>query len=344
MNRIALITGVTGQSGAYLSAILLQKGYRVVGTTRQKATASLCRLEELGVSGDIELIDFDLLDLDKVSRTIEKIQPQEIYNFAAQSSVGISFDRPVDACEAGGLGVVRLLESVRRVNSKIRFYQASTSEMFGQAQESPQNETTPFLPRSPYAIAKLFAHLMTVNYRESYGMHASSGILFNNESPLRNREFVTRKITLSLALVKHGKLDTLELGNLNASRDWGFAGDYVFGSWCMLQQSKPDDYVFATGQTHTVRQFVHYAASAIGLNLQFAGEGIAEHAIDAKSGRVVMRVNPKFYRPTDLASLIGDSSKARRVLGWKSKMSFEELVVSMAEADERRVRDGQVRV
>lgn len=342
MGKTALITGVTGQCGAFLSELLLNKGYRVIGTTRGLSTSNLSRLKELGIATDIELVSLDLTKLDTIVRTIEQTHPDEIYNLAGQSSVGASFRRPVDAGASGGLDVMRILEAMRTVDPSMRFYQASTAEMFGQVQESPQNETTPFSPRSPYAAAKLYAHWITVIYRESYGMHTSSGILFNHESPLRGQEFVTRKITLSLAQVKHGELEALELGNLDVRRDWGFAGDYVDGFWRMLQRNQADNYVLATGKAHSVREFVRFAAHAIGFDIDFEGKGTKEHGIDRKTGRTIVRVNPKFFRPSEVNDLMGNSEKAARELGWLPRMPFLELVNTMAEADDRRVRDARV--
>jgi GDPmannose 4,6-dehydratase len=342
MSKTALVTGITGQDGAYLGRLLLAKGYRVVGAVRRTSMSNLARLEELSIVRDIELVDFDLLELSNILRTVEQTRPDEIYNLAAQSFVGASFELPVYTGDCDALGVARLLEAVRMINPKIKFYQASTSEMFGKAQEMPQTETTPFYPRSPYGVAKLYAHWITVNYHESYGIHASSGILFNHESPLRGQEFVTRKITLSLARLKHGEIKEIELGNLDACRDWGFAGDYVDGMWRMLQQDEADNYVLATGQTHSVREFLQLAGRAIGMEIEFEGSGPNERGIDRKTGRTVVRVNPKFYRPSEVDVLIGSCAKATQQLGWKPSMSFGELVHTMSEADEKRVRDGRV--
>ncbi len=260
MAKTALITGITGQDGAYLAKLLLEKGYRVVGGLRRASSATMPRLHELRIAKEVSFVEFELAEITNILRALDQVQPEEIYNLAAQSFVGVSFEQPVYTADTNAIGALRILEAVRQAVPSARFYQASTSEMFGKAQTSPQDETTPFYPRSPYGVAKLFAHSMTVNYRESYGMHASSGILFNHESPLRSREFVTRKITWSLARIRHSDLDVLELGNLDASRDWGFAGDYVEGMWLMLQQQEPQDFVLATAATHTVRTFVEAAA------------------------------------------------------------------------------------
>jgi GDPmannose 4,6-dehydratase len=343
MNKRALITGVTGQDGAYLAQLLLRKGYQVIGAVRRTSMSNLARLEELGIAGNVELVDFDLLELSNIYRTIERTRPDEIYNLAAQSFVGASFELPIYTGDCDALGVVRVLDAVRTINPKIRFYQASTSEMFGNAPETPQAETTPFRPRSPYGIAKLYAHWITVNYRESYGIHACSGILFNHESPLRGQEFVTRKITLSLARVKHGLAEMVELGNLDARRDWGFAGDYVEGMWRMLQRDQADDYVLATCKSHSVREFLQLAGRGLGMELDLEGQGPEERAVDRKTGRTVARVNPKFYRPAEVDALVGNCAKATRQLGWETRVSFAELVGMMAESDERRVRDNAVR-
>jgi GDPmannose 4,6-dehydratase len=267
------------------------------------------------------------------------VQPDEIYNLAAQSFVALSFEQPLHTSDTDGLGPLRILESLRQAVPAARFYQASTSEMFGKAQTFPQDETTPFYPRSPYGFAKLFAHWATVNYRESFGIHASSGILFNHESPLRGREFVTRKITWSLARIRHGKLDMLELGNLDAQRDWGFAGDYVEGMWLMLQQDKARDYVLATSETHTVRAFVEAAASRLQFDIEWSGSGLDERGTDRRSGKTIVGVNPAFYRPAEVDQLVGNPKKAQEVLGWRRKIGFEELVTLMVEADDKRARD-----
>lgn len=340
--QTALITGITGQDGAYLTKLLLEKGYVVYGTYRRTSSVNFWRIEELGMANhpNLNLVEYDLTDLGATARLLQKIDASEIYNLAAQSFVGVSFDQPVTTGQITGLGVVNLLEGIRLVNSKIRFYQASTSEMFGKVQAIPQDENTPFYPRSPYGIAKLYAHWMTINYRESYGMFASSGILFNHESPLRGREFVTRKITDSFAKIKLGKLDVLELGNMDAKRDWGFAQEYVVGMWKMLQMNTPDTYVLATNRTETVRDFVAMAARAAGFQLAWHGRGETEIAKDRNSGKTLVRVNPKFYRPTEVDMLIGNPEKAKRELGWEAKTTLEELCQMMVEADIRRNEAG----
>jgi GDPmannose 4,6-dehydratase len=340
--RRALVTGVSGQDGAYLSRLLLDKGYEVYGALRRTASLNTGRLRELGAEQDVRTLPLDLCEYSNLHRAIEKVKPDEVYNLAAQSFVGTSFDQPIYTGDVDALGVARLLEAVRTVNPQIRFYQASTSEMFGKVQAIPQTETTPFYPRSPYGVAKLYGHWLTVNYRESYGMHASSGILFNHESPLRGFEFVTRKITLGLARIRHGTQEVLELGNLDAKRDWGFAGDYVEGMWRMLQAEEPDDYVLATGVTTTIRRFAELAADALGFRLAWEGE--AENTIgrDTASGRAIIRINPDFYRPAEVDLLIGDPAKAKAQLGWTPKTDLAGLVAMMAEADDRRVREDRV--
>jgi GDPmannose 4,6-dehydratase len=339
MPRTALITGISGQDGAYLARFLLEKGYRVVGGLRRSSRSAIPRLLELQIANDVEIVDFDLAEITNIMRALEKVQPDEVYNLAAQSFVGLSFEQPVYTSDVDGIGPLRILESIRQVIPASRFYQASSSEMFGKAQAFPQDEATPFYPRSPYGIAKLFAHWATVNYRESYGILASSGILFNHESPLRGREFVTRKITWSLASIRHGDLDVLELGNLDAQRDWGFAGDYVEGMWLMLHHDKAQDFVLATGETHTVRSFVATAASRFQYDIEWSGSGPDERGIDRRSGKTIVRVNPAFYRPAEVDRLAGNPRKAQEVLGWRRKIGFDELVTLMAEADDRRVRD-----
>ncbi|MER3444308.1 MAG: GDP-mannose 4,6-dehydratase [Meiothermus sp.] len=342
MAKRALITGITGQDGAYLSRLLLEKGYEVYGTYRRSASVNLWRLEELGVAGDVRLVAFDLLEYSNIRRVLEKVRPDELYNLAAQSFVALSFEQPLYTADVDALGVGRILESIREVDPGIRFYQASTSEMFGKVQETPQTERTPFYPRSPYGVAKLYAHWITVNYRESYGMHASSGILFNHESPLRGQEFVTRKITSSLARIKYGQQEVLELGNLDAQRDWGFAGDYVEGMWRMLQQPEADDYVLATGVTARVRTFVEHAAEAAGFRITWEGEGLEEVGRD-QDGRVIVRVNPEFHRPAEVDLLLGDPAKARARLGWEPRVDLAGLVHMMVEKDLERVANGKLR-
>ncbi|WP_028317025.1 GDP-mannose 4,6-dehydratase [Desulfobulbus elongatus] len=338
----AVITGITGQDGAYLAELLLDKNYEVYGTFRRTSSTNFWRVEELDVHchPDFHLIEFDLTDLSSCIRMLQKTGAGEVYNLAAQSFVSVSFDQPITTGDITGIGALRLLEAIRIVNPKIRFYQASTSEMFGKVAAIPQKETTPFHPRSPYGVAKLYAHWITVNYRESYNIFASSGILFNHESPLRGLEFVTRKITDAVAKIKLGKLDVLELGNMNAKRDWGFAKEYVEGMWRMLQASEPDTYVLATGRTETVRDFVTMAFRAVGIEVAFKGQGEEEVGIDTATDRTVVRVNPKFYRPAEVDLLIGDPTKARERLGWVPKTTLEELCAMMVEADLRRNERG----
>lgn len=340
--KTALITGITGQDGAYLAKLLLDQGYRVYGAFRRAASTNFWRTDELGITDheELKLVDFDLTDLGSCLRLVSSVEPDELYNLAAQSFVGMSFEQPATTAHITGIGPLNLLEAIRLNGSKTRFYQASTSEMFGQVQAIPQKEDTPFYPRSPYGVAKLYAHWMTINYRESYGMFASSGILFNHESPLRGLEFVTRKITASLAKIKRGKLDELKLGNLDAKRDWGFAGDYVEGMWRMLQADEPDTFVLATNRTETVRDFLSMAAAGAGFDLEFAGSGDQEVAIDRASGRTIARVDPAFYRPAEVELLIGDPAKAKAILGWEPKMQLEQLCREMVEADIRRVDQG----
>jgi GDPmannose 4,6-dehydratase len=338
----AIITGITGQDGAYLTQLLLEKGYQVYGTYRRTSSVNFWRIEELGVENhpNLHLVEYDLTDLGATLSLLQKVQPDEIYNLAAQSFVGVSFEQPSTTAQITGLGALNLLEGIRLVNPKIRFYQASTSEMFGKVQAIPQVEDTPFYPRSPYGVAKLYAHWMTINYRESYDIFGCSGILFNHESPLRGREFVTRKITDSVAKIKLGKLDTLELGNLDAKRDWGFAKEYVEGMWRMLQIDTPDTYVLATNRTETVRDFVHMAFKGAGIAVDFKGSGEGESAVDTATGKTVMRINPKFYRPAEVELLIGNPAKAKAKLGWEPKTTLEELCQMMVEADLRRNRQG----
>jgi GDPmannose 4,6-dehydratase len=338
----ALITGVTGQDGAYLAKLLLEKGYEVYGAYRRSASVNLWRLRELGVSEQVRLVPFDLLEFSNILRTIEKVQPDEVYNLAAQSFVQMSFDQPIYTGEVDALGVARLLEAIRVVNPKIRFYQASTSEMFGLVQTVPQIESTPFYPRSPYGVAKLYAHWATVNYRESFGIHASSGILFNHESPLRGQEFVTRKITSTLAQISQGADLTLELGNLDAKRDWGFAGDFVEGMWRMVQQDQSDSYVLATGETHSVFEFVNLAANFSNLHLNWSGEGENLQAVNDITGKIVVKINPEFYRPAEVELLIGQPDKALAQLGWKPETHFPTLVEMMIQADVNRAKLGSI--
>ena len=338
----ALITGVTGQDGAYLAQLLLDKGYAVYGAYRRTSSVNFWRLQELGLESHprLHLVEYDLTDQGATIALVQKVQPDEIYNLAAQSFVGVSFEQPATTAHITGIGALYMLEAVRLVNPKIRFYQASTSEMFGKVQAVPQSEDTPFYPRSPYGVAKLYAHWMTVNYRESYGIFGSSGILFNHESPLRGREFVTRKITDAVARIHLGQQEVLELGNLDAKRDWGYAQEYVEGMWRILQAEQPDTFVLATGRTETVRDFVRMAFLAVGITLDFRGAGDAEVAVDSASGKTLVRVNPRFYRPAEVELLIGDPTKAREQLGWQATTSLEALCQMMVEADLRRVTNG----
>jgi len=340
--KTAIITGITGQDAAYLAELLLDKGYTVYGTYRRTSSVNFWRIVEVGVKDNpnLHLVEYDLTDLSSSIRLLESTKATEVYNLAAQSFVGVSFDQPITTAEITGMGPVNLLEAIRIVNPAIRFYQASTSEMFGKVQAIPQIETTPFYPRSPYGVAKLYAHWMTINYRESYDIFACSGILFNHESPLRGQEFVTRKITDSVAKIKLGKLNILELGNMDAKRDWGFAKDYIEGMYLMLQADKPDTYVLATNRTVTVRDFVVMSFKAAGINIVFEGEGESEVARDQSTNKVVVRVNPKFYRPAEVELLIGDPEKAKKELGWEPTTTLEELCHMMVEADLRRNETG----
>jgi GDPmannose 4,6-dehydratase len=338
----AIVTGITGQDGAYLAELLLGKGYKVFGTYRRTSSVNFWRLDELGLLNhpNLELVEYDLTDQSATLRMVHRHQPDEIYNLAAQSFVGVSFDQPLTTAHITGLGTVHLLEAIRIVNPGIKFYQASTSEMFGLVQEVPQTEKTPFYPRSPYGVAKLYAHWMTVNYRESYNLFATSGILFNHESPLRGKEFVTRKITDGVARIVHGKMDCLELGNMDARRDWGFAKDYVLGMYQMLQAEAAGTFVLATNRTETVRDFVQMSFKCANIEIAWSGSAENEQAIDIRTGKTVVRVNPRFYRPAEVDLLIGDSSLAREKLGWVPETKLETLCQAMVEADLRRVKDG----
>lgn len=338
----AIITGITGQDGAYLAELLLSKGYEVYGAYRRTASTNFWRVEELGIKKHekFNLIEYDLTDLGSSVRLLEKTGATEVYNLAAQSFVAVSFDQAVTTGQITGLGALNLLEAIRIVDTSIRFYQASTSEMFGKVQEVPQCETTPFYPRSPYGVAKLYAHWMTINYRESYGIFGASGILFNHESPLRGLEFVTRKITDGVAKIKLGKLELIELGNLDAKRDWGYAKEYVDGMWRMLQVNNPDAYVLATGRTETVRDFVTMACKAVDLKIEWKGQGAEEKGVDTLTGKTIVRVNQKFYRPSEVDMLIGNPEKAKHELGWAPQTTLEELCAMMVEADMRRNESG----
>lgn len=339
----AIITGITGQDGAYLAQFLLQQGYRVTGTYRRTSSVNFWRIQELGIDAHehLTLVEHDVTDASSCIRLIAASEPDEIYNLAAQSFVGVSFDQPITTGEITGLAVVNLLEAIRILNPRIRFYQASTSEMFGKAQQVPQSETTPFYPRSPYGVAKLYAHWMTVNYRESYGIFGTSGILFNHESPLRGREFVTRKISDSVARIKLGQQDSLELGNLDAQRDWGFAPDYVLGMHLMLQAAQPDTFVLGTSRKQTIRDFVNMSFAAVDVQLEWSGSGELESARDKTSGRKLVSVNPRYFRPAEVDLLIGDASKAKAQLGWEPQTSLETLCEMMVAADLRRNEQGR---
>jgi GDPmannose 4,6-dehydratase len=350
MNKVALITGVTGQDGAYLAQFLLEKGYFVHGLKRRSSSFNTGRVDHLYTDPHESNVRFvmhygDMTDATNLIRIIQQSQPTEIYNLAAQSHVQVSFETPEYTANADALGALRLLEAIRilGMEKKVRYYQASTSELFGKVREVPQTETTPFYPRSPYAAAKLYAYWTTVNYREAYGFHASNGILFNHESPTRGETFVTRKITRAVAAIELGLQEKLYLGNLDAERDWGHARDYVEGMWLIVQQDRPDDYVLATGEKHSVREFVEMAFQHIGTSVQWHGSGISEKGIDAGSGRVLIEVDSRYFRPTEVDFLVGDPTKARKKLGWHHKTSFQELVKQMVEADRIAIRREQER-
>ncbi|PWC88052.1 GDP-mannose 4,6-dehydratase [Azospirillum sp. TSH100] len=347
MRKVALITGATGQDGAYLAELLLGKGYVVHGVKRRSSSFNTGRVEHLYRDPHEEDVSFfmhygDLTDSTNLIRLVQQIQPTEIYNLAAQSHVHVSFETPEYTANADGIGTLRLLEAIRilGLEKTTRFYQASTSELYGKVQETPQRETTPFYPRSPYAAAKLYAYWITVNYREAYGMHASNGILFNHEGPTRGETFVTRKITRAVAAIEHGRQDCLYLGNLDAKRDWGHARDYVEGMWRILQQDEADDYVLATGETHSVREFVELAFGHIGRGIEWRGEGVDEEGICQKTGKVVVRIDPRYFRPTEVDLLLGDPSKARAKLGWTHTTAFRDLVRDMVESDMRLAANG----
>ena len=338
--NVALITGITGQDGAYLAEFLLDKGYVVHGIKRRSSSFNTERVDHLYQDPHRENLRFflhfgDMTDATNLVRIVQECKPTEIYNLAAQSHVQVSFETPEYTANADALGALRLLESARilGLNETTRYYQASTSELFGNAEEFPQNERTPFRPRSPYGAAKLYAYWITVNYREAYGMHASNGILFNHEGPTRGETFVTRKITRGVAAIELGLEEKLYLGNLDAERDWGHARDYVEGMWLILQQPEPDDYVLATGETHSVREFVETAFAEIGRSIEWRGEGLGEKGFDAASGKVLVEVDARYFRPTEVNTLLGDPEKARRRLGWKHRTSFRDLVREMVEAD-----------
>lgn len=338
----AIITGITGQDGAYLAQLLLEKGYKVYGTYRRSSSMNFWRIEELGISNheNLQLIEYDLNDQSSNIRMIEKIQPDEIYNLAAQSFVGVSFDQPIYTAQTSGLGTLHILEAIRIVNPKIKFYQASTSEMFGKVQEVPQTENTPFYPRSPYGFSKLFAHWATINYRESYDIFGVSGILFNHESPFRGREFVTRKITDGVAKIYLGKQKKIELGNLNAQRDWGYAKEYVEGMYKMLQYNIPETFVLATNKTQSVREFVELSFKNIDIQIEWKGKEDNEKGFCSKSGKLLIEVNPVYYRPAEVELLIGDASKAKELLNWEPKTTLETLCSNMVQTDIKRNQNG----
>ena len=338
----AIITGITGQDAAYLAELLLDKDYQVYGTYRRTSSTNFWRIEELGVDQhpNLTLLEYDLIDLSSAFRIINEVKPDEIYNLAAQSFVGVSFTQPIATANITGVGALNILEAIRTIDPTIKFYQASTSEMFGKVKEIPQSEETPFHPRSPYGVAKVFAHWATLTYQESYNLFASSGILFNHESPLRGKEFVTRKITDSVAKISLGLLDVIELGNLNAKRDWGYAKDYVEGMYRILQAVKPDVFVLATGRTETVRDFVEMAFKAVKIQLKWEGEDENEVGINIESGLVLVKINPKFYRPAEVELLIGDPTKAKNILDWESKTTLEELCEMMVKSDIERNKNG----
>ncbi|OGR69954.1 MAG: GDP-mannose 4,6-dehydratase [Elusimicrobia bacterium GWD2_63_28] len=338
----ALITGYRGQDGSYLSQLLLAKGYDVYGADRAGDTG-LWRMRELGIEGKVKEVSLDLLESTNINYALAKVKPDEIYNFAAQSFVGISFDQPVLTAEINAVGVARLLEGVRQARPQARFFQASTAELFGSMGSAQKNETTDFHPRSPYAVSKLYAHWLTVNYRQAHGLYACNGILFNHESPLRGEEFVTRKIAAAAARIKKGQLEKVAVGNLDALRDWGYAREYVEGMWLMLQQPKADDYILATGETHSVREFIETAFAAAGIKLEWKGRGLAEKGVDAKNGKVRVEVSKAFYRPADVKELVGDANKARKLLGWAPKTKFNDLAALMVDAETKRLEGKKVK-
>lgn len=347
--NVALISGVTGQDGAYLSELLLSKGYAVHGIKRRSSSFNTERVDHLYEDPHEGNPRFrmhygDLTDATNLIRLVQEVQPTEIYNLAAQSHVAVSFETPEYTANADAIGTLRLLEAIRilGLEQKVRFYQASTSELYGKVQEVPQRETTPFYPRSPYAAAKLYAYWITVNYREAYGLHASNGILFNHESPIRGETFVTRKITRAVAAIEAGAQECLWLGNLDAQRDWGHARDYVEGMWRILQQDEPDDYVLATGEMHSVREFVELAFAELGYPIEWRGEGVDEQGVDSRSGKVLVRIDKRYFRPTEVEQLLGDPSKARKVLGWHHKTPFRQLVSEMVASDMRSFRGDNV--
>lgn len=338
--KVVMISGITGQDGGYLAKFLLQKNYRVLGLYRRGATDIFSRLKEHGILDKIELLDFDLLEFSNICRLLRKYQPDEFYNLAAQSFVAASWEEPIYTAQADGMGVLYLLEAIREFSPQTRFYQASTSEMFGKVQEIPQTEKTPFYPRSPYGVSKLMAHWMCINYSESFNIFACSGILFNHESPMRGKEFVTRKITAHFAALFTGKTnEPLELGNIDAKRDWGYSGDYVEMMWKMLQHDTPDVYVIATGTTHSIREFVEEAGIYCGYDITWNGSGVHEVGIDQKTGKIIVTINPKFYRPAEVELLIGNAEKAQRILAWEAQVDFKSLCRMMMMADIERIKN-----
>ena len=338
MSKTALITGITGQDGSYLAELLLKKGYQVHGIIRRASSFNTQRIDHIYKDPHIPdrnlILHYgDMSDASNISRVIEKVNPTEVYNLAAQSHVQVSFEVPEYTAQTDAIGTLRLLDAIKDMKIPVRFYQASTSEMYGKVQTVPQSETTPFYPRSPYGAAKVYAHWITVNYREAYNLHASSGILFNHESPRRGKTFVTRKITQAAAKIKLGLQDCLYMGNLDAKRDWGYAPEYVEAMWLMLQQKTAGDYVIATGQTHTVREFIEKSFSLLDISIRWEGTGVDEKGIDKKTGNTIIKIDPKYFRPTEVDLLIGDPSKATKILGWKPKVTFEKLVDIMTQAD-----------
>jgi GDPmannose 4,6-dehydratase len=333
----AIITGIRGQDGAYLAKLLLEKGYKVYGADRRSGGSDNWRLKELGISRQVKVLYMDLLEHSNIKEVIKSVMPDEVYNLAAQSFVGISFKQPILTADVDAMGVLRLLETIREIKPDTKFYQASTSEMFGKVRETPQNEMTPFYPRSPYAVSKVFSHYITLNYRESYNMFACSGILFNHESELRGLEFVTRKVTSTLAEVKYGLAEKVVLGNLDSKRDWGYAPEYVYGMYLMLQHEKPDDYVLATGEAYSVREFIEKSCKALDFDIVWEGEGIDSRGIDRKTGKAIVEVSKEFYRPAEVDVLVGDYSKAKKILGWQPQTRFDRLVEIMVDSDLKRV-------
>ena len=341
--KIALVTGITGQDGAYLSKLLLNHDYKVYGAYRRSSSLNPWRLDELGILDPIDLVPFELLEKSNIERIIKKIKPDEIYNFAAQSYVAVSFENPIYTAETDAIGTLRILESIRMINKRIKFYQASSSEMFGKMNETALNEKSKFYPRSPYAASKAFSHYITINYREAYGIFACSGMLFNHESPLRGTEFVTRKITSTLAEIKAGRKKVLELGNYYAKRDWGYAADFVEGIWKMMQARNPDDYVLATGEQHSVKEFTNYAAKLFGFNLIWKKDKMNdEYAVDKNTKKIIIKKNKDYCRPSDVSSLKGNPNKAKKKLGWYPKTKFKGLVRIMVDADRKRSLLGRI--